>query len=77
MVLGGLYLYMNRYDHVRLSGLVIRGVTYLRINTLTGYECLVHQGHAKDIRHLSRRRVNTTPLCDDDKEAKRQSSCAS
>ena len=40
MVLGGLYLYMNRYDHVRLSCLVIRGVTYLRINTLTGYEGL-------------------------------------
>ena len=40
MVLGGLYLYMNRYDHVILSGLVIRGVTYLRINTLTGYEGL-------------------------------------
>ncbi len=58
MVLGGLYLYMNRYDHVRLSGLVIRGVTYLRINTLTGYEGLdyVNAKWSRLVRHAERAR---------------------
>lgn len=63
---------MNRYDHVKID-LFSRNTVYLCINTLTGYECLVHQGHVHDINRLTKHKVLAVPLCDDDKEAKRQS----
>ena len=68
-VLGGLYLYMNRYDYVRLKIASGGSELYLRINTLTGYECVVHQGPIEDIIILGDPAISTAPFCDEDKES--------
>ena len=39
LLLGGLYLYMNRFDYLDMG----KG-EYVRINKLTGHECLMVQG---------------------------------
>ena len=48
MVVGGLYLYMNRYEYLRMDGMGSKeaGGIYLRINKLTGHKCILWQGQA-------------------------------
>ena len=51
VVLGGLYLYMNRFDYLKLGSGYHSG-TYLRINKLTGYECVMFTGSKEHLEDL-------------------------
>ena len=48
LLLGGLYLYMNRFDYLEVGTSRAGNVSYLRINKLTGHKCYLISGDGFD-----------------------------